>query len=320
VSAPREPRPDEAQPESAAAPAVEAPKDQLDEQAPVHRFFATQDLQASAPLPEYLWHYTTGAGLKGILESNTMWATELHYLNDGAEFNLGTWLLTQTLAQVIATNPPDVEALKVAHHYFSRMDFVSGQGMMVCSFTTNPDQLSQWRAYTSPGDGYTIGIRAEHLRDVIPTTAVGLRPCDYEPAHAISIARSIVESCVGRFATHRSQDLLITEFRHNVILVATWFKHESFREECEWRVVLMPPIYLREKSVPTPDLEFRAGRHTLIPYTRFPLQLDKPEAQPIVRVGPGNQQLLAQHAVERLAEWNGFNVKVEASSSSLRHW
>ena len=101
--------------------------------------------------------------------------------------------------------------------------------------------------------------------------------------------------------------------------MSTWCKHESFREESEWRIVLIPPTFLREKGKPTPDLEFRLGRFTLIPYTLFPLHLESPAAKLVVRVGPGPYQLLAQRATERLAEWHGLNVKVEPSSSTLRH-
>jgi hypothetical protein len=33
-----------------------------------------------------LYHYTTIEGLKGILESEEIWATDVDYLNDGSEY------------------------------------------------------------------------------------------------------------------------------------------------------------------------------------------------------------------------------------------
>jgi hypothetical protein len=36
-------------------------------------------------MADLLWHYTTGAGLRGILETNVLWATDVRYLNDESE-------------------------------------------------------------------------------------------------------------------------------------------------------------------------------------------------------------------------------------------
>ncbi|WP_258131017.1 hypothetical protein [Microbacterium sp. MYb66] len=36
-------------------------------------------------MPKVLYHYTAAAGLAGILESSTIWATDIHYLNDYTE-------------------------------------------------------------------------------------------------------------------------------------------------------------------------------------------------------------------------------------------
>lgn len=33
-----------------------------------------------------LWHYTTVAGIAGILRSKQLWASKIQYLNDGKEF------------------------------------------------------------------------------------------------------------------------------------------------------------------------------------------------------------------------------------------
>jgi len=39
-------------------------------------------------VPELLYHYTDSAGLQGILESRTLWATDIRYLNDETEASL----------------------------------------------------------------------------------------------------------------------------------------------------------------------------------------------------------------------------------------
>ena len=191
---------------------------------------ATRDLPENLEIPEYLWHYTTGAGLKGIIESDALWATEIHYLNDVGEFNLVTALMTQELASRVDSSPHKA-ALAAAQHYFSRTDFASAAGLLICSFTTERDQLSQWRGYTEPGDGYNIGIAGAHIKNIVPIESGHLRPCNYDPAHAVSIMRNAVTTSFERFAVHGSEKQLIDELRTHVVLMAAWCKHESFREE-----------------------------------------------------------------------------------------
>jgi hypothetical protein len=38
---------------------------------------------------DFLYHYTTPDGLIGIVETQTLWATDVFYLNDSEEFALG---------------------------------------------------------------------------------------------------------------------------------------------------------------------------------------------------------------------------------------
>ena len=47
-------------------------------------------VQAATP-PEVLYHYTSGAGLLGIITSHELWASDVFYLNDPSEifYSLG---------------------------------------------------------------------------------------------------------------------------------------------------------------------------------------------------------------------------------------
>lgn len=52
--------------------------------------------------PRDVWHYTTAAGLSGILRSQTLWATETAFLNDASEIDYGTELFRQAVTTVLA--------------------------------------------------------------------------------------------------------------------------------------------------------------------------------------------------------------------------
>ncbi len=48
-----------------------------------------------------LWHYTTGAGLQGILESGTIYATQVACLNDSTEIRYASSLFKKALISLL---------------------------------------------------------------------------------------------------------------------------------------------------------------------------------------------------------------------------
>ena len=53
----------------------------------VNTWHMTMPPDSNANHPKTIYHYTTRAGLQGILESNTLWASHSQFLNDPAELN-----------------------------------------------------------------------------------------------------------------------------------------------------------------------------------------------------------------------------------------
>src|SRR6266568_9238891 len=68
------------------------------------------------PPPETLFHYTSGEGIKGIINSGKLWATSIYHLNDSSEFEYGLDIASNALAE-IANGSAD-ERLK---NYISRI-------------------------------------------------------------------------------------------------------------------------------------------------------------------------------------------------------
>ena len=48
---------------------------------------------ASWKIPLVLYHYTSASGLKGIVESGTLWATDVLHLNDSSEISYAVELI-----------------------------------------------------------------------------------------------------------------------------------------------------------------------------------------------------------------------------------
>ena len=53
----------------------------------VNTWHMTMPPDSNANHPKTIYHYTTRAGLQGILQSNTLWASHSQFLNDPAELN-----------------------------------------------------------------------------------------------------------------------------------------------------------------------------------------------------------------------------------------
>src|SRR4051812_4201029 len=103
------------------------------------------DLVPLLPL-RTLYHYTTQAGLLGILETKSIWASEIRFLNDATEFRtaldtVGAELRTRLNELDSAEGEARGEAI------FREFTALEEASFFVLSLTEKGDDLSQWRAY-----------------------------------------------------------------------------------------------------------------------------------------------------------------------------
>lgn len=146
-------------------------------------------LETQAP-PE-LFHYTSLDGLAGIVNSRSIWASKISHLNDAAEF-----LLTLDRAQRLVRKLEVVGWIE--EELLNLLDALRhGPGnLFVFSLTENGDQLSQWRGYTSPGSGYSIGFSRQFLAAACRSWNLTLGPCCYESETQHRIVEDIVTAAV----------------------------------------------------------------------------------------------------------------------------
>jgi hypothetical protein len=57
-------------------------------------------MERSEPVDDMVYHYTTAEGLKGIIESRCLWATNVNFLNDVSEYNHGMQILKERFADL----------------------------------------------------------------------------------------------------------------------------------------------------------------------------------------------------------------------------
>jgi hypothetical protein len=186
----------------------------------------------------------------------------------------------------------------------------------------NSDQLSQWRGYCPPGSGFSIGFDSQEIEDIAAQNAFNLSPCIYERGRQKEILSSLLDNFLNKtlslkaFENFESFDERELDERKIIIInflfddfmpLAPTFKHNSFHEEREWRII----SYL----VPTEDsrCSVREGKSMLIPYLKVKLADDNNNI-PIreIVVGPTPHKDLALLAAKL------FNVSKKHLAPEIR--
>ncbi len=119
-----------------------------------------------------LWHYTGGAGLLGILTSQSIYATQVSCLNDSSEIRYASFVFREALTrleQKQVSGSHDAAFLAAALKYFAddpmSPNHVALPNFVAC-FSEISDDLSHWRAYGGGENGYAIGFKAKELSRV----------------------------------------------------------------------------------------------------------------------------------------------------------
>jgi hypothetical protein len=226
-----------------------------------------------------LWHYTPYGGLKGILESQELWATNVRYLNDEEEikgfFDRRFPIILQEGIEAGILQMEETEegrkklqsyggAAKVrssASEINSRMrTYVDEHEIFVTSFCyTMPGAdyedglLSQWRGYGSDG-GYALIFETNDLHKLLQRegngdyyyTLLGFSDVDYYD-YSLTEAEKHPELLQWE---QKIRDwvatVLVTGGYNSDLLEPIWWlatrhKHRGFREEREVRIMAVVP-------------------------------------------------------------------------------
>ena len=239
-----------------------------------------------------LYHYTTQEGLLGIVKSRSLWTTSILHLNDSSEFNYAFSVVRRRLESKL-------EAAKGRYEAFYRLALASLTAakyftVYVGSFSEEGDLLSQWRAYTHNGIGFSVGFHDTDLQQLALKQNYRLVKCLYAENEHSEIASRLIENAEG-WVDQRGDEIAHRGFFQNLIEIAPLFKNPAFREEKEWRVVSRLHLLGQES-------EFRAGKSMLIPYREFNLEAENQWLRVAeFYVGPNPHVELAQASLAQLA-------------------
>jgi hypothetical protein len=270
-----------------------------------------------------LFHYTTAAGLLGILGSSAFWATDLRFLNDAQEAVYARELLVHAVLSVDASalppghpahdDPQSFEMEFTGYKELVAKDLLSPDfPVYVTCFCESGDLLSQWRAYGSD-HGYAIEVKADALKTAVqqipgePPEA-SLMQVGYGQDAAADVVSTAMrdlskDTNLGHYGVHAHYMAL-----HLTAMLAG-VKHPGFQEEREWRVVAAFEWEMAE------EVKFRSTPMAIVPYIEVPLRQD---AIVSIRVGPGRHVDVREAGVRRLLRTVDRDVPVLHSEVPLR--
>lgn len=231
-------------------------------------------------LPAVTYHYTTAAGLHGILSSKCVYATDKHFLNDRTEVKHGTDTAISALeAKIKGSTRDQKELLEVSCDY---MRAEREERHFIFSMSERQDDLSQWRGYSDDGNGYTLGFDTSFFRNVSvgQTAPFGFNRVSYSNPQFRALITKLVAEYSEAIDEGESASDVAPAFSGSLEAAACYYKHNSFRFEREWRAVSY--VYPDDDE----EILVRSSGSRLIPYVKFPL-CEKGGALPILEIGIG---------------------------------
>ncbi|WP_324671508.1 DUF2971 domain-containing protein [Hymenobacter sp. GOD-10R] len=277
-----------------------------------------------------LYHYSSPAGLMGIVRSKSLWFTNIHYQNDIEEYTYAYKLTKQIV---------DSE-----YQGFGYNDYINGAVTAVFTFSLseNDDQLSQWRGYCPTG-GFSFSFDSEQLEEVITDNGLTLQKCIYDKQEQIAYikakiigftpaewAKALEEHEQGNSSRYYNCHRSIREMPKALAQAAAIMKHEKFGEEAEWRLIktyfdVRADIFTLNGNqtlfFKRDTIKFREAKDILIPYVEIPLVKNK-EADPLklstIVVGPGPRQDLALQSCTYLG--HDLHAITKVSLVPYRNW
>ena len=227
-----------------------------------------------AALPKLLFHYTDSSGMRGILESSRLWATNYRFLNDASEIAYGMTLFESLVQARLKKGENDVVSEFLGRTLHTANAF---EGMFDCyitCFCERDDLLNQWRAYASSGGGYALGFKAKEIGrrggKLHPTQDFVLRKVVYNEelqkqliAEVLDLASRILGDATQAVSVADANSLIARCCQFVRTEVADYlfcFKHPAFAVEEEWRLCRIV------SSGDEDHVLFRDGPYGLTPY------------------------------------------------------
>ena len=280
-----------------------------------------------------LYHYTNGHGLKGILESETIWFTDYRHLNDPSELTHGMRTAHDVMRNIAADADGRVRLfLGITADLFSHANLSNTLEFFIASFSREPDDLGQWRAYADNGRGYALGLSPQVFGVVEkpvrePNENVLVGPVLYQTGEVCARHRQAIEKAASiflqaadanvelmrdksvgvPFMREMAKELLASSLIWNCLTS----KHPAYAHEREVRMIILG---LRSKLLPYVTTRVRGSE--IVPYIVHQMPLRQPHHIFEIVVGPA-APADAERCVETMLRSLGADPRISIRRSEI---
>lgn len=275
-----------------------------------------------------IWHYTDGAGLLGILQSATLFATQVAFLNDNRETRYATDLYKAAIEEVITERSGDDDAVRFLTQVLelSKEDLASPtQGIskfFITSFSEVADDVIQWERYGKQ-NGYAIGFFAGGLNRE-PNSQ--LYRVIYDRKSQMNAVKKVAEATLDFYKQGLVGERAANPDQWGRFFFSAWdewiYKLAPLAKDAnQWRTENEFRLVHELKSSELPKVRFLQKPNTLARY----LPLDTPSwtksrspLLPIAKivVGPGNDKIYTKISVRLLLDQMGYPTAIPVETTN----
>lgn len=260
-----------------------------------------------------LYHYTDLNAVHSILNSHKIRMTDIRFLNDKTEYLQGLEILQEASHEVFSLNSDyDGEFTEVINGWLKDafkelLELQNASEMFyVASFSRSPDTLSQWRSYGMFAIEFDYDKLQNRLFELTIKKVSNLETTlDYEliECHYVLNKNDSLEEALHKIRStiipmisiwwlenvplERNMHLY-KHLKKTISMLATTFKHASFYEEQEVRLVISDKIV-------SENISFRTKNNILIPFYEFDITT---EVITGVKIGPVENQSITAQSLE----------------------
>lgn len=300
------------------------------------------------------YHYTSASGLKGILDTRTLFFTDCQYLNDYRE----RVNINDSIEEFWSKNKGcydkdfyklliDFRLENYEDNQFSYMESdITGKlceepsKYFVLSASDNSDSLSMWKYYSKSGqyDGYCIGLATYALSDewIDRDTGVAIEEGNviYYNSDKQDIIHKAIDVLYLKWCTYKISEKLNEKIKKDYIswisIMSLFFKDEAFANEEEYRFVAVVPIASLKTLKYDYDgtshnmFDFRISNGLFIPYIKMPFYYWNKDCWVIHSIGiaPSTDTKLKRKSLEQYIQYRNYifpDLSIYDSKIPLRY-
>jgi hypothetical protein len=262
--------------------------------------FANEFIQTfgNQPAPPFIYHYTDDKGLRGILETGTIWLTDIFALNDPTELRHGIEHAIARIAELAGTGAPEFKLFARRFAKIRDGGIERSAHYFVACLSKRGDDLGQWRAYADDGKGFALGFEGNRFEHGFATPSGKPAPNNstFPVTYDDSQLRELQEKILGILPEYVSaprgrglSDAAVNAYIKHlsvcfsvlVFWVSLYFKHPAYMNEAEYRF-----LQIQRGDRPAEGVKSRSRPHGLVRYVEYDWKQFAPGALKEIIIGP----------------------------------